>query len=518
VESATKPNPTSLVIFGGGGDLAWRKLVPALYDLYLDDWLPDKFTVLGLDLKKFSAQKFRDHLREGVDKFSRHGKTKAAEWKKFASKINYADADFTDSKIYEEIETQLEKTEKSWGHEHAGRMFYLSVPPSLIEPICQNIGEAGLAGRRYHSRIVVEKPFGHNYESAHELNKILREIFHEDQIYRIDHYLGKETVQNILAFRFANALFEPLWNRRYIDHIQITVSETVGIEHRGSYYDRAGALRDMIQNHLLQLLCLVAMEPPVAFEADEVRDRKVDVLRAIRQYSTSEVHEIAVRGQYSDGWLEGTHVTAYPDEDGVAENSQTETFAAMKFFVDNWRWQDVPFYVRTGKRMPEKMSVITIQFRPVPHQSFPVQAHQDWQANRLILSIQPQKGIRLRFQAKRPGLRMILSPVDMLFSYSESYEGEPPEAYETLLLDIMLGDATLFMRADQIEAAWKLLDPILKVWGETLPPDFPNYAAGTWGPEESETLIAQDGRTWITLPLVKGEVGLGQPRAKKKGQ
>ncbi len=334
---------------------------------------------------------------------------------------------------------------------------------------------------------------------------MLTKNFDEKQIYRIDHFLGKENVQNILAFRFANALFEPIWNRSYIDHVQITVAEQIGVEHRGDYYDHAGAMRDMIQNHLMQLLCLIAMEAPVSFDANELRNKKVDVLHAIRRIKKDEVHNNAVRGQYSEGWIQGKKVKGYRDEQGVAKDSQTETFAAVKFFIDNWRWQDVPFYLRTGKRLPDKSTVITIQFRPVPHQSFPIEASENWHANRLVLSIQPQKGIRLRFQAKQPGLKMILNPVDMLFNYQDAYKVQSPDAYETLLLDVIIGDATLFMRADQVEAAWDILTPILDVWDSTEPLDFPDYDSGTWGPERAEALIAKDGHNWIMLPLNEPE-------------
>ena len=510
MQSARKPDPTILIIFGAGGDLAWRKILPALYNLYLDKWLPEEVSIIGLDIKDFSDEQFRKRAQEGIDQFSRQGKTKAEEWKKFSSQINYQKADFTSSETYKKLNHLLNDIEKKWSKK-ANRIFYMAVPPRFIEPIAENLSKSHAAQDKLKARIVVEKPFGHDLKSAKELNAILGNIFSECQIYRIDHYLGKETVQNMMAFRFANALFEPLWNRNYIDNVQITVGEEVGVEHRGSYYDHAGALRDMIQNHLLQLLCLIAMEAPVSFNADEVRNKKVDVLHAIRKYTPDDVRNFAVRGQYGEGWMQGKKVPGYREEQGVDPKSGTETFAAIKFFVDNWRWQDVPFYLRTGKHLPEKISTITIQFRPVPHRAFPAESIENWQPNRLVISIQPQKSILLRFQAKEPGLKMLLNPVDMVFNYDNTYDSEPPEAYETLILDIMLGDATLFMRADQVEAAWTVISPILDAWQASSSNDFPNYSAGTWGPEDAEALIARDGNNWVMLPIKLS----GRPKDKK---
>lgn len=486
------------IIFGAAGDLTWRKVIPALYNLYLDQFLPEAFSVFGLDLKSMTQDEYRKHLHQGVNRFSRRGRVDEKTWNAFAGQITYVSGDFTGADIYDHLGKKLASLEKDQEHK-ADRIFYLAVPPAMIETVAKHLAKAKLAQHRKHARLVVEKPIGYDLESAMRLNRILVENFDESQIFRIDHYLGKETVQNILAFRFANPLFEPIWDRRYVDHVTISVAEEVGVEHRGGYYDKAGALRDMVQNHLMQLLCLVAMEPPVSFDADEVRNKKADVLHAIRPITPDSVHSVAARGQYNHGWVMGKHVPAYREEPGVAADSNIETFVALKLFVDNWRWQDVPFYLRTGKRMPRQVSEISIRFRAVPHQSFPPEAALDWQPARLIMCIQPDEGIVLRFQAKQPGLKVRLNPVDMNFSYQEAFQAPSPDAYETLIWDVMINDATLFMREDQVEAAWSLLMPVLDVWASRPPNDFPNYPAGTWGPESAEILIAQDGRSW-TLP------------------
>jgi glucose-6-phosphate 1-dehydrogenase len=495
-----KPEPTIFTIFGAAGDLAWRKLVPAIYDLFRDGWLPDKFSIMGIGHLHTKKSEYLDHLREGVEQFSRHGKTSKESWEKFVGHLDFLEADLEEKQAYQDLSDELERIEKDWGAK-AQRVFYLAMPPAMMAPITEGLAKARLNQRREHARIVVEKPFGSDLESARELNRLLGRLFDENQIFRIDHFLGKETVQNILAFRLANAMFEPIWNRHYIDHVQINVAEKLGVEHRGHYYDKAGALRDMIQNHLLQILCLVAMEAPITFDDNEVRNKKVDVLHAIRAIPPGRVHEYAVRGQYGGGWLQGEHVPGYRQEPNVDPESLTETYAAVKLYVDNWRWQGVPFYLRTGKRLSERITEVSIQFRPVPHQTFPPRALLDRQPNRLIIAIQPEEGILLRFESKQPGPSLHLAPVMMQFFYKEAFREEPVDAYETLLLDIMNGDATLFMRADQAEAAWGVIQPILDVWGEQRPTDFPNYQAGTWGPEQAEVLIAKDGRTWM-LPTI----------------
>jgi len=495
MKSGLHPEPTLFVIFGAGGDLAWRKLVPALYNLYLDGWMPEQYQILGVGHGEMSDADYRNHLRKGVNKSSRRGKAQKDSWKAFASRISFVAAELGEEKTYKDLAKKVAAQDKEWDV-RANHIYYLALPPSLIDDVIKGLASAKLNGD--HARIVVEKPFGRDLESARTLNRGLGEVFKENQIFRIDHYLGKETVQNILAFRFGNTLFEPVWNRRYIDHVQITVAEDVGVGHRGHYYDKAGALRDMIQNHLLQIFCLIAMEAPVSLNDDEVRNKKVDVLRAIRPILPERVHEHAVSGQYGSGWIEGEHVKGYRSEPRVAKESSTETFAALRLFIDNWRWQNVPFYMRTGKRLPSKISEVSIQFRNIPHQTFPPAALRDWHPNRLIIAIQPEEGIFLRFQSKYPGQAMRLSPVMMQFYYRETFDVVPPDAYETLLLDVMVGDATLFMRADQAEAAWSVITPILEAWNVSKPTDFPNYPAGTWGPEEAQTLIAQDGYNWMS--------------------
>ncbi len=495
------PDPAVLVILGGTGDLSHRKLVPALYNLHLDDWLPEEFAIVGVGRSTWDLARFRAEMRQGINAFSRRGKTTDKDWEEFEHHLSgFVAGEFQDDAVFAEIVKAIEKHDREWNR-RATRVFYMATPPDAFAGIAEHLGKKGLAADRAGTRVVIEKPFGRDLASAQKLDGLLTSLFAESQIYRIDHYLGKETVQNILAFRFANVLIEPIWNRRYIDHVQITVAEEVGVENRGRYYESAGALRDMLQNHLLQILCLIAMEPPVSFNAEEIRNKKWDLLQAVRVIRKKQVDRIAVRGQYGagkvGGKLDGKDLPAYRGEPDVDPRSNIETYVALKLQVDNWRWQGVPFYLRTGKRLPKRASEVSVAFRPVPHRIFPTQSADEWRSNRLLIGIQPHEGISIDFTAKRPGPAMRLAPVSLRFDYQEEFRTEGPEAYETLLLDVMRGDATLFMRADQVEAGWSIVAPILDVWEKSPPVGFPNYEAGSWGPAAADALIRRDHRQWF---------------------
>lgn len=495
-------NPAIFIIFGGTGDLSKRKIIPALYNLFLENRLPEKFAIIGSSRSKMTDAAYRNALLIAINEFSRRGKAKNEEWSKFASNITYQAANIKEVEEYKEFRVAIDKCKEDW-EQNPSIIYYCAVSPDLFCTIAENISKSKLENNEETTRIIIEKPFGRDLESAKKLNHKLLSIFNENQIYRIDHYLGKEVVQNIMAFRFANAIMEPIWNRNHIEHVQISVTEQIGIGSRGQYFDNAGILRDMVQNHLLQLLCTIAMEPPISFEADEVRNRKVDVLKAMQKVVPGKVNTMAARGQYGPGWIEGQKVAGYREEKEVDPNSNTETYAALKFYMNNWRWQGVPFYLRTGKRLFKTASLITIQFREVPHNMFHSEEGNVPKQNRLVISIQPDMGIRFQLESKTPGLEMSLNTVDMVFDYAGKTKSDSPEAYETLLLDIISGDQTLFMRADQVEAAWELIMPVLNYWENSKTPDFPNYPADSWGPENAEALIAKDGYHWFNLPAKK---------------
>lgn len=491
--------PVNMVIFGGNGDLTWRKLIPALYNLFCGGYLPKKFAIYGVHYEKIKEKVYEARLLEGVDRFSRNGKANRKEWKEFASHLFYFEGDFTTEDTYRRLSETLSANEKKW-NDRAVRLFYYSVAPRFIEPISLMLAKFELASEVNADRIVVEKPFGNDLSTARELNQLLTSHFQEKQIYRIDHYLGKETVQNLMAFRFANIVYESIWNNNYIEHVQITVAEQIGIENRGGYYEQAGALRDMIQNHLLQLVCVAAMEPPVSLDAEEIRNKKADVLKAIRPITKKDIDQNLIRGQYKEGIVHGKKQTAYRKEKNVNPRSSTETFVALKLFIDNWRWQNVPFYLRTGKALAKTTSVIVIQFKPVPHNLFGPKIMSDARPNQLVISIQPEMETSLLFHAKEPGVHLKIRSVEMDFTYKESYSTDVPEAYETLLLEVMKGDASLFMRADQVEEAWRVVTPIIEAWKKQPAPKFPNYEPGSWGPKAAQELIRQEGCDWSLLP------------------
>ncbi|MBL1220649.1 glucose-6-phosphate dehydrogenase [Chryseobacterium sp. L7] len=485
--------PTTIIIFGATGDLAKRKLFPAFYNLYIDGRMPKGFNIIALGRAENTDENFRNYIKENLEDFSRK-KVTSEDWAGFQAHITYFRHQLDQENSYQDLHQKLKDLDAVYGM-RANRLFYLSIGPNFITTISNHIKNTALASDPQKDRIIIEKPFGHNKQSAIELNSLLAETFEEEQIYRIDHYLGKETVQNILAFRFGNSIFEPLWDHKYIESVQITVAEEVGVETRGSFYEQTGALKDMIQNHLLQILCMVAMEPPASVESGEIRDRKVDVLKSIRRIPADQVDHYAVRGQYGKGVINGAEAKGYRQEDGIAPDSNTETFVAAKFYLDNERWQNVPFYVRTGKKMKEKHSYITIQFKPLPHSTFS-DTSQLLSANRLIINIQPMMDIRLQFMTKKPGLSLALQPVEMIFDYFACKE-DTPEAYETLLLDALLGDLTLFMRSDQVEEAWDVVKTIQESWENNKETSFPNYEAGSWGPKDSFALVERQGHSWV---------------------
>ncbi|MGZ6300469.1 MAG: glucose-6-phosphate dehydrogenase [Candidatus Limnocylindria bacterium] len=500
---ARMPEPCTMVIVGATGDLTERKLAPALYNLMLGGALPPEFTVVGFARRDLSAAQFRTHLRKGIDAYSRNRPVKASIWESFSGGIEYQRGEFHDPDAWAALAKRLERIDRDRGTS-GNRLFYLAVPPALHAEIVRQIGAAGLSGTgdgtdpRYRgwSRVIVEKPFGYDLVSARKLNRELREVFHEDQIYRIDHYLGKETVQNLSVFRFGNGLFEPIWNRRYIDSVQITVAETVGIEGRGESYDQTGALRDIVQNHVMQLMAVFAMEPPIEFKAADLRDEKVKVLRAVKPMSPSEVAAATIRGQYVSGWVEGKPVPAYREEPEVATNSERETYVALKLAIESWRWAGVPFYVRTGKALATRVTEIAVQFKRAPLALFSRAGAAPMEPNILAIRVQPDEGILLRFGAKVPGPGLQIRSVNMDFRYGSSFAVDSPDAYETLLLDCMIGDASLFTRNDEVERAWEILDPILDAWAAGEGGRLHFYPAGSWGPAAADELIEHDGRAW----------------------
>jgi glucose-6-phosphate 1-dehydrogenase len=484
-----------LALFGASGDLTKRKLVPALFNLAKATLLPANFAILGVAFDQLSEEQFRDQVTSFLQ--SSNQASEALDW--FRQRLYYQRGDFSDPATYSALQNRLADLDRQY--ETGGNyLFYLATAPKYFGEIVQHLGQQRLSIQENGCwrRVVIEKPFGHDLESARSLNRQIKAVLAENQIYRIDHYLGKETVQNILVFRFDNAIFEPIWNRRYIDHVQITNAETVGVEQRGGYFDTAGTLRDMVPNHVMQLLSLTTMESPVSFQADAVRDEQAKVLHAVQLLDSEAVLHNSVRGQYGEGSIDHEHVPAYRTEPGVSPESRTETFVALKLNIDNWRWVGVPFYLRTGKRLAQRHTEIMIQFKKTPFELFrnaPVKKH----SNQLVIQIQPAEAISLSFGAKIPGPILRVGSVEMSFEYSKYFGADAYTGYEVLLYDCMIGDATLFQRADMVEAGWSIVDPVLDVWAALPPRRFPNYAAGAWGPKESDELLQRDGREWRTI-------------------
>jgi len=491
----TSAEPCSVILFGASGDLAKRKVIPAMYDLAQHNSLGERYAIIGFARTPMTDESFRTTIGEAAKTISEVGPIDPAKWNDFSSNLYYSAGEYGDLNSYAQLAkrlTEIDKEKKLGGN----RLFYLSTPPEVYPDIVEQLGRAGLAKPSNPNswvRIIIEKPFGRDLASARELNKIVLDVFEEKQVYRIDHYLGKDTVQNLLVLRFGNGIFEPLWNRNYVDHVQITAAETLGVERRGGFYETAGALRDMIQSHVLQLTSLTAVEPPASFDATAVRNEKLKVLQSIRPFNLEMVAQSVVRGQYAPGTVNGAKLAGYRDEPGVNPNSRTETFVAMKVLIDNWRWAGVPFYLRTGKRLAKRTTEIMIQFRCAPHIVF---REREVEPNRLVLNIQPDEGISVSFGAKRPGTEMSIGNVTMNFSYREAFGGASRSAYATLVNDCLRGDATLFDRGDSVEAAWSLVDPILDVWSAARTGKVPTYPAGTWGPKESDQLLERDERQW----------------------